>query len=326
MKKAVKRAIGAAVGVGAGYLAIGEIAYECVLNIKVNKLIGKTGLFDKPEEKEFYDNCKVYQDACKWYDSLGIADTVIPSRIGKDTRAKVILADEDCGKWAIVIHGYTASPRSMAHYAWKYHTMGFNVIMPHMVGHGSDKRTYCSMGYYDRYIILDWIDYAIELDKSAQILLHGVSMGSATTMLVTGEKLPKNVVVAVADCGYTNCWEEYVSQSKEMLHLPVFPFLTAANTVSKLHKNFDFKSCSPIDAVSHSKTPTFFIHGGEDNFVPYAMMKPLFEACSAPDKGMLTVPKAFHANSVFADTELYWSKVTAFISKYFEPQNAEKSA
>lgn len=326
MKKAVKRTVGAAVGLGAAYLAIGEIAYECTLNIKVNNLLKKTGVFDKPEEKEFYNNCKVYQDACKWYDSLGIADTIIPSRLGKDTTAKVILADEDSDKWAVVIHGYTASPRSMAHYAWKYHTMGFNVVLPHMVGHGTDKRSHCSMGYYDRFIILDWIDYIIGLDKNAQILMHGVSMGSATTMLVTGEKLPKNVVVAVADCGYTNCWEEYASQTKEMLHLPVFPFLTAANTVSKLHKNFDFKRCSPIDAVSHSKTPTFFIHGGEDHFVPYSMMKPLFEACSAPDKGMLTVPKAFHANSVFADTELYWSKVTAFIGKYFKAKAKKTTA
>ena len=115
MKKAVKKAVGVAAGAGLGYLVMGELIYEAVLNIKVNDAINKTGIFDKPEEKEFYDNCKVYQDSLKWFDSLGIADTVIPSRIGKDTKAKVILADEETGKWAIVIHGYTSSPRGMAH-------------------------------------------------------------------------------------------------------------------------------------------------------------------------------------------------------------------
>lgn len=70
------------------------------------------------------------------------------------------------------------------------------------------------MGYYDRFIILDWIDYIVGLDPKAKILMHGVSMGSATTMLVTGEDLPSNVVAAVADCGYTNCWDEYASQMK----------------------------------------------------------------------------------------------------------------
>ncbi|MCI5840745.1 MAG: alpha/beta hydrolase [Clostridium sp.] len=326
MKKAVKKAVGVAAGAGLGYLVMGELIYEAVLNIKVNDVINKTGLFDKPEEKEFYDNCKVYQDSLKWFDSLGIADTVIPSRIGKDTKAKVILADEETGKWAIVIHGYTSSPRGMAHYAWKYHTMGFNVVMPHMVGHGPDNRSHCSMGYYDRFIILDWIDYIVGLDPKAKILMHGVSMGSATTMLVTGEDLPSNVVAAVADCGYTNCWDEYASQMKAMFHLPLFPFLNSANTVSKLRKNFDFRDCSPIDAVAHSKTPTFFVHGDSDTFVPYSMMKPLYEACSAPDKEMLTVPKAFHANSAFEDTELYWNKVTAFLDKYFKEDKVAATA
>ena len=80
----------------------------------------------------------------------------------------------------------------MAHYAWKYHTLGFNVILPHMVGHDSDSVKYCSMGYYDKLVIVDWINYIVNLNPDSQILMHGVSMGSATTMLVTGENIPDN--------------------------------------------------------------------------------------------------------------------------------------
>ena len=78
--------------------------------------------------------------------------------------------------------------------------------------------------------------------------------------------------------------------------------------------------------MAHSKTPTFFVHGDNDTFVPYSMMKPLYEACSAPDKEMLTVPKAFHANSAFEDTELYWNKVTAFLDKYFKEDKVAATA
>lgn len=76
-----------------------------------------------------------------------------------------------------------------------------------------------------------------------------------------------------------------------MFHLPLFPFLNSANTVSKLRKNFDFRDCSPIDAVAHSKTPTFFVHGDSDTFVPYSMMKPLYELAPPPIKRCSPSPR-----------------------------------
>ena len=96
----------------------------------------------------------------------------------------------------------------------------------------------------------------------------------------------------------------------------VAPFLDMINFLSKhVHHNFDFKACSPIEAVARSKTPTFFIHGDADTFVPYSMMERLYEACTAP-KDKLTVPNAFHAVSSFMDNELYWNKTLEFLRNY----------
>ena len=71
------------------------------------------------------------------------------------------------------------------------------------------------------------------------------------------------------------------------------------------------------DAVKKSSTPTLFIHGADDDFVPYHMMQPLYDNCSAADKQMLTVPGSFHANAAFANNELYWNTVEEFTGKYF---------
>ena len=319
MSKPIKAAAKIAVGAGAAFLALGEIVYEGVINISMNNKIRSTGAFDNPDEKNFWETNELVAEAEAWYDAKAAGDTVLAStRIRRNTYAKVYFPEEKSNKWAIVIHGYTDSPRGMAHYAKTYYEMGFNVIMPHMIGHGSDKSHYTSMGYYDKLIILDWIDYILARDKDAKIVLHGVSMGSATTMMTTGEKIPANVVAAVADCGYTSAWEEYYTQVKPMFHLPPAPVVTSANIISKLRGNFDFKEAAPIKAVVHSTTPTLFIHGDGDTFVPYSMMKPLYEACSAPDKEMLTVPGAFHAASAYFDNDLYWNTVKKFIGKYVE--------
>ncbi len=321
MAKVLKTLAKAAAGAGAAYLLLGEAVYEGVLNIDMNLFIRKTGWFDDPAWDEFYEKCTLAHEANDWYDAQGACDTIIWSnRLGRNTFAKVYFTDEPSDKWAILLHGYTDSPKDMAHFAINYLSMGFNVVMPHMVGHGSDKCSYSSMGYYDKYVAIEWINYAIEKNKDAKIIVHGVSMGGATTMMVTGEDLPANVVAAVEDCGYTSCWDEYIGQVGPMLHMAAaaVPVVSAANTISKLRGNFDFKECSPLKAVVNSKTPTLFIHGEADDFVPFEMVTPLYEACGAPDKAMFTVPGAVHANSVYVDNEGYWKAVKEFIGKYIE--------
>lgn len=317
MKKSVKRFLGAAVGAGAVAFVAGEVMYQAVLNMNIQKRMAEKGLFRNEEEEKFWAENEIYQNGLSWYKEVKPEIVTVYSQLGRDMRADFIPAEIQSNKWAIVIHGYSAGTDSMSHYAWKYHTMGFNVILPHMVGHDSDTVKYCSMGYHDKTMIKDWINYIITVNPEAQILMHGVSMGSATTMLVTGEDIPSNVVCAVADCGYTSCWDEYVYQAKQMFHLPAFPVVYTANIASKRRKNFDFKKCDPIEAVKKSKTPTLFIHGADDDFVPYRMMQPLYNNCSATDKQMLTVPGSFHANAAFAGNELYWNTVEEFISKYF---------
>lgn len=284
MKKGLKILAGSALGLGAAAFGVCELIYQGVLNIDFHRKIMDTGAFDNPEESKFWDENEINQSARAWFESLNPADTMLQSRLGHDIFSIIIPAEEETHRWAVVIHGYGDRPIGMSHYAWKYHTLGFNVLMPHMIGHDSDPEKYCTMGARDHIMVVDWINEIVRRDPQAEIILHGVSMGSATTMLVTGDELPKNVLAAVADCGYTSCWDEYAAQIGAMFHLPVFPFLDMINFLSKhVHHNFDFKACSPIEAVARSKTPTFFIHGDADTFVPYSMMEPLYEACTAPE-------------------------------------------
>ena len=318
MKKALQILTGSAIGAGAVTFGVCELIYQGVLNIDFHRRIMDTGLFDNPEEKKVWNENEILLAGRRWFDEIAPEDTMLQSRLGHDIFCNLIPAEQPTHNWAVVIHGYGDRPRGMAHYAWKYHTLGCNVLMPHMIGHDSDPEKYCTMGYRDHIMVVDWINEIVRRDPQARIVLHGVSMGSATTMLVTGDPLPENVVAAVADCGYTSCWEEYASQIGTMFHLPVFPFLHLINGISKhVHHNFDFKACSPIESVARSKTPTFFIHGEADTFVPYSMMEPLYNACAA-EKGKLSVPDAFHAASAYFHNDLYWDSVLAFLGNYIE--------
>lgn len=232
--------------------------------------------------------------------------------------SKTLFADfyelEDSKTYVISCHGFTGMPSLNNIYSKHFYELGYNVLLPHLRAHGKSEHDYCTMGWLDRFDVIDWINYIIEKNHDAKIILHGVSMGAATVMLTTGENLPENVICCIEDCGYTTLWEQYSVQLKEMFNLPTI-MLKLIYPIAKIKFGFSFKDVSPIEAVKKSKTPTLFIHGDKDDFVPFWMNYPLYSKAGC-EKERLVIPGAAHAESVYLQPEMYWEGVTKFINKY----------
>ncbi len=318
-----KNLVKAAIGTGALLGAFSAVTYECMLNIK---LAGKIGENFSPAENEIPeeekkqleealpDSSAFSEAVSRWHSCHKANDVFITNEKGIKRHAKVF----DNGhpeKWAIIFHGFTSAPGGMYHYAYTYGEMGFNCILPSMIGHSQDENRYCSMGYHDRYMGMDWIDYILLMSPDAEIVLHGESMGAATTMLITGEKLPKNVKCAIADCGFTNCLEQYKHVASTQMSPLMVPLLPMISLYSELIGNFSFKKCSPVDAVKYSVTPTLFVHGEADNFVPFRMMNELYSACAA-EKEYFSVKGAAHAQSSTYNPSLYWNNIYNYLRKH----------
>lgn len=315
--KLIKIAAGTAIGVGAVYLTIGEVFYEKVLGRKAT--CWKNDLREAtPEMMKLIGKADDLVDPDLWYIANKPEYTTLVNTKGKTTYSHIFKQPEYTNKWAVVIHGYTSEPQGMANQAMHFYKAGFNVLLPAMISFGPDEGKYCTMGYHDRYNVKEWIEYIVNDDEDAQIVMLGVSMGSATTMLVTGEEdLAENVKCAIADCGYSSCWDEFCNQCMTMFGLKPFPFIHAANTVSKLRGNFDFRKCLPIEAVAKSKTPTLFVHGELDDVVPFEMLDKVYGACTA-EKQKLILPNAMHAEACDVYPELYYNTIDAFIGKYIK--------
>lgn len=338
MSKAVKAAAGVAVGSAALLGAVSGIAYECILNVRLAAKISEhfsPAQKDSPEEETKEENVTAakteapenannneteiqnfQQAVALWHTEHSASDVYISGTDGKKRHAKVF----DNGhpdKWAIVFHGYTSGPEGMYHYAYTYGEMGFNCLLPSMIGHAYDENRYCSMGFHDKTMGVDWINYLTEEYPDCEIVIHGESMGAATTMLITGESLPENVKCAVSDCGYSNVNDEYTHVAKNQITPLLVPLLPAISKYSELRGNLNFKKCSPRDAVAHSVTPTLFVHGEKDDFVPFEMLNEVYSACSA-EKDYFTVKQAAHAQSSTIAPKQYWTNVFEFVKKYIE--------
>ncbi|WP_158648489.1 alpha/beta hydrolase, partial [Candidatus Symbiothrix dinenymphae] len=127
-------------------------------------------------------------------------------------------------------------------------------------------------GWNDRLDVLKWLDVAQGIfGDSTHIVVHGISMGAATTMMLSGEKLPDNVKCFVADCGYTSVWDEFSHQLKARYSLPEFPILYATSLYANMKVGWNFKEASALEQGNKCRLPMFFIHGEKDTYVPVWM-------------------------------------------------------
>lgn len=256
-----------------------------------------------------------------WFDNTPHDELIIPSREKGVNLHGHYFKGENSKLWAITIHGWTNINREMSPYALEYNKRGYNVIIPDLRGHGNSETKYVSMGWLDRLDIKTWIDYIISQEPDAQIVIHGVSMGSATTMMTTGEDLPDNVVCAVADCGYTGVYDIFEDQARRKYKIPPAIAMPPASLFNKIFNGFTFKEASTLEQLKKSKTPTLFIHGDKDDFVLPENLDKVYNACAA-EKEKKVMIGAEHAVSALWFHDEYWETVDNFLAKHIKKETS----
>ena len=196
-----------------------------------------------------------------------------------------------------------------------YHQeLGYNVLMPDLHAHGLSEGEVIGMGWKERLDVLCWMRVAAGLFRSDSFVVHGVSMGAATTMNVSGEEMPEEVkeVRFVEDCGYTSVWDEFSYELKDEFGLPDFPLMYSTSLLCRLRNGWSFGEASPLRQVAKCRWPMLFIHGDNDHFVPSWMVKPLYEAKPAP-KSLWVTAGTEHALSYRDYTAEYLSRLRSFL-------------
>lgn len=218
--------------------------------------------------------------------------------------------------WVIVAHGYRSKPSWVASIGMHfYKEKGYNVLIPSMRATEESEGKYIGMGWLDKDDIIGWINKIIEKDKNAKIILHGSSMGAATVLMASGEKLPSNVKAIIADSSYTSVWDIFKSELKARFNLPAFPLMQMFRLIAIIQAKYDIKEASVIDQVKKSNTPTLLIHGDADDFVPVTMEPEIYKAIPV-EKDQLIIHGAGHTKSRYREPETYYKKVYEFIDKY----------
>lgn len=268
-----------------------------------------------------------FPDMKPWMDSIRagghLRDTFVVSPAGERQHAYYLACDDACGKTAVLVHGYKDSAIKFFYFGRMYNRdLHYNVLMPDLHAHGLSDGNDIQMGWKDADDVLNWIKVAEEIFRDdnyrTAMIVHGVSMGAATTMNVSGKDLPEYVNAFVEDCGYTSVWDEFSMQLKEMFGLPAFPLMHSTSLICNMKYGWNFKEASPLISVSRCTRPMLFIHGDADDFVPFSMMQPLYDAKPEP-KEFWVAPGSAHANAYRDHPEEYTAVVRQFLDKWNRP-------
>ncbi|HBU12912.1 MAG TPA: alpha/beta hydrolase [Clostridiales bacterium] len=285
-------------------------------DVAVKAKVPKEKVFSINEyDREGTDRSATYLNR-DWLKNQVLIEHTIKSSEGLKLFGRMLFSIRPSKVWVVICHGFTGNGMNMGTYARHFHEKGYNVFLPDLRACGKSEGAFLGMGWMDAKDLLLWIDHILAMEKNAKIVLTGGSMGGAATMMATGYDLPENVVAAVADCGYTSVWEEFTYQLKKVFGLPRFPFMYLADGMAQKHAGYSFKEASSEAQLRKSKTPTLFIHGTADEFVPYYMLEQNYEACAAPEKEKLSVEGAGHGASVEVEPALYWSTADQFLEKF----------
>lgn len=297
----------------AGFIGAGFYFYSVAIVPGTKSFLSKKS--DLKKSDPLYKQTRWYQKVKKQKLYMMAADDNLK------LDANYIPAAHKSEKTAILLHGYMNNKDTMGPYAAIFHKMGYNVLLPDARGHGQSQGNYIGYGWREKVDVRKWTNKIINKNgKNSQIVIMGVSMGGATTMMTSGLKMPKQVKCYVEDCGYTSTKDEIEYEAKQLYHMPAFPrfpMVEILSGITRIRAGYFLKDASSINQLKKNKRPMLFIHGSTDTFVPTKMVYENYKATNGP-KQFWIVKGATHAKSYRSNPTKYEAKVDNFVKKYIK--------
>lgn len=167
---------------------------------------------------------KMRAEGCAWITATPHERWTQEGADGVETVAYWFPADTATDRTVLLLHGHRADASLMGPLGDYYRQQGFNVLIPDLRGHGMSGSNYVGMGYVDQPDQIGWLNRIVDtVGENAQIVLHGISMGGSTALMLSDDpNLPSQVKAVIDDCGFSSVVDEF-SYQVGLNHLPAWP-------------------------------------------------------------------------------------------------------
>jgi len=201
------------------------------------------------------------------------------SRDGK-TKLKGWIIEPEQPKMTIIFsHGYGGNKQEakvgFLRLSKILYNEGYRVIMFDFRASGESEGERITVGANEKLDLLGVIDYAKQ-NYQEKIVLYGVSMGAATSLLAAGDD--SEVLGVIADSPFSDLRSYLEDNMSIWTNLPDFPFTPVILATIPVIASVDIGDASPMNAIEQiNPRPILFIHGDSDRSIPYNESKKLFD-------------------------------------------------
>ncbi len=174
-----------------------------------------------------------------------------------------------------------------------FHKMGLNVFIIDYRGYGQSEGRPSERGMYlDAEAAYQYLKSHPDIDQN-KFLVYGESLGGAAAVHLASEK---KVAGLILDSTFTN------AADMGKLIMPVIPSFLLSIKLDSLSKMKDIQ------------IPKLFIHSIDDETVPYALGRKLYDA-APPPKGFVEI-SGDHNEGFFQSQQIYYEGIKNFLKEY----------
>ena len=251
-------------------------------------------------------------------EKLGVDYENIEFKSGKNTIKGWYIPSEENRFTVVYSHGYLENRESFTIDIYRVieemRSLGGNVLCFDFSGSGESDGPCVTCGYREKKDLMKAIDFA-KTKSNAPIIIYGISMGAATTALVTSER--DDIAAAICDSPFSNL-KEYLSMNLGVwTHLPKFPFQPIIFKAMEKTSGLSLDKVVPAESVKNSKVPILIMHGKGDHLIPYTESVKLKKL--NPDMVTLDIiENDDHCKSLEKQRDRYMENISNFIDKVLE--------
>lgn len=220
----------------------------------------------------------------------------------------------------IMTHGLFRSRYEMLARGLELWRAGYGVLLYDLRRHGQSPAEFSTIGYDERHDVEAAITFMRFFAPGQKLVLMGVSMGAAATLLAAAEMPDEpHVVGIIAESSFLS-FADTVRHHVALIRLPrgagvpAFPFATLLLKFTAWRMGFRPDDFDVLRAVRKVERPILFIGGTNDERMPNeTVLEPLYAAAPNPRKRKLIVNGATHGHAYDQDPSGYMTAVLAFL-------------
>lgn len=260
----------------------------------------------------------IYVDEIKWLNNKEKKLLRIKTHDGLTLAGFMIKPENDSHKYVLAMHGYHAMYLESSRIAEFLVKKGFNYVMTSERAHHLSDGKYTTLGYKEYKDIISWLNYIVSIDKEAEIVLLGFSMGGASSLMAIGEILPNNLKCCIVDSAYSKIKEVLLGVFKKYTKFAPTKFMFYCLNNSCLFRGFNL-NLDTKSQIRKSNVPTLLLQGTKDGLVPFKNLDYNFRGFKADTyHEKKEFQNSDHCRSVIDYPKEYLDTVLVFLNKFIK--------